>query len=86
MEAIFNTLKSNMFSNIYDEAYGNITIFPPIEKAGSVCNDVSVLKRLSITASMLQKNIPKYWELVTNFGFQHSAAMKPPTGEVQVLL
>ena len=56
-----------------------------LEEASSICSDVSVVRRLCFVASALPKDIPRYWELVTEFGFQ-SSANTPSTEDVQVLL
>ena len=56
-----------------------------LQEGSSVCPDISVLRRLCFAASTLPKDIPRYWELVTEFGF-HSAAETPSVKDIQVLI
>ena len=56
-----------------------------LEEASSVCSDISVLRRLSFAATSLPKDTPRYWELVTEFGFQFSTDV-PSCKNVQVLV
>ena len=42
-------------------------------QASSLCKDPSVLRRLSFAATSLHKDTPKYWDIVTRFGFKLSS-------------
>lgn len=56
-----------------------------LEEASTICSDLSVLRRLSCAASTLHKDVPRYWDLVTEFGFQ-STEDRSSIEKVQVLL
>lgn len=43
-----------------------------LQEACNICNDVSVIKRLSFAAINLQKEMPRYWEFVSKFGLKSS--------------
>ena len=43
-----------------------------LQEASSVCKDPSVLRRLTFAASNLHQDTPKYWNIVTTFGFKFS--------------
>lgn len=45
-----------------------------LQEASSLCKDPSVLRRLTFAASNLHKDTPKYWEIVTEFGFKQVSA------------
>jgi len=44
-----------------------------LQEVSNVTSDPSVLRRLTFAANALPKDTPRYWELVTRFGFQHSS-------------
>jgi hypothetical protein len=56
-----------------------------LQEASSLCPDVSVIRRLSFAAANLPKDTPRYWELVTKFGFK-SLSVSPSSDKVKVLL
>lgn len=41
-----------------------------LQEVSDISSDVSVFRRLSFAAISLQKDVPKYWELVGKFGFK----------------
>lgn len=58
-----------------------------LEEANKICSDISVLRRLSFAAATLHRDTPKYWELVTSFGFLKSTGCAVPSSDkVKVLL
>ena len=57
-----------------------------LHKASAICSDVSVLRRLSFAEGTLNRDTPKYWELVSSFGFMKSACKIPSSDKVKVLL
>ena len=44
-----------------------------LQEASSICEDTSVLRRLTFAATSLHKDTPRYWEIVTSFGFNSSS-------------
>lgn len=44
-----------------------------LQEARSICEDTSVLRRLTFAATSLHKDTPRYWEIVTSFGFNSSS-------------
>ncbi len=57
-----------------------------LQEASSLCTDVSVLRKLSFAAVTLHRDTPRYWELVTSFGFKSSASASPSSDKVKLLL
>ena len=57
-----------------------------LQEASSVCSDISILRRLSFAAYTLHKDTPKYWELVTRFGFTKSSGSAIPSIDTVKLL
>ena len=43
-----------------------------LQEASNICKDPSVLRRLTFAATTLHKDTPRYWEIVTKFGFKLS--------------
>lgn len=44
-----------------------------LQEASNTCKDPSVLRRLTFAAANLNKDIPNYWNIVTEFGFKKSS-------------
>ena len=57
-----------------------------LQEASRVCSDISILRRLSFAAYTLHKDTPKYWELVTRFGFSKSSGSAIPSIDTVKLL
>ena len=58
-----------------------------LEEASRICSDTSVSRRLSFAAATLHRDTPRYWELITEFGFRNTpGSTTPPCSEVKVLL
>lgn len=56
-----------------------------LQEVGSICSDVSILRRLSFAAASIPEDTPRYWEFETKFGFKSS--FKTPSAEqVKVIL
>ena len=56
-----------------------------LQEASSICEDPSVLRRLTFAAATLHKDTPRYWEIVTDFGFKllHE---RVSSGQIKILL
>lgn len=58
-----------------------------LQEASEIISDVSVLRRLTFAAATLHRDTPKYWELVSSFGFLYSSGSAIPSSDkVKVLL
>ena len=44
-----------------------------LQETSNICKDPSVLRRLLFAAKNLHKDTPKYWDIVTKFGFKSSS-------------
>lgn len=56
-----------------------------IEESSNFTSDVSVLRRLVFAAKNVNTSAPRYWELVTRFGFKHSPE-KSDARKIQVFI
>ena len=56
------------------------------EEASKLCQDVSVLRRLSFAASYLNKETPKYWDIVKAFGYMSSGIQPPESKQVELFM
>lgn len=56
-----------------------------LQESSCVCKDPSVLRRLTFAATVLHKDIPNYWDIVTKFGFKLSSENQS-SGNVKLLL
>ena len=53
------------------------------EEAGELCQDISVLRRLSFATNYLNKETPNYWDFVKAFVFM-SLEEKPDSKQVKI--
>jgi len=53
------------------------------EEASKLCQYVSVLRRLSFAARYLNKETPKYWNIVKAFGYMSSGIQPPDSKQVE---
>jgi len=58
------------------------------EEASELCQDVSILRRLSFATSNLNKETPRYWDFVKAFGFMSASlsAKVPDSKEVETFM
>ena len=56
------------------------------EEASKLCEDVSILRRLSFAASYLNSETPKYWDLVKEFGYTSSTIKPPDSKQVELFM
>ena len=57
-----------------------------LQEASNLCSNISVLRRLTFAATAIPKDTPRYWELVTEFGFQECSISSHLSDKVRILL
>ncbi len=55
-----------------NHVYQILALLNMLEEASCISKDPSVLRRLIFAASNLSKDMPKYWNFVSDFGFKFS--------------
>jgi len=56
-----------------------------LKECSSLSSDVSVIRRLVFAARHIDRETPKFWNLVKEFGFK-TCSVKPDTRKVQTFL